>query len=434
MAGDKKIKLIPMKKNLFLLLPALITFSAFCQVPVLQPGSPINEKFSPERLQRIDNLVRQYIDSGWLKGATAFIARDGKIVYDKAFGMADAENNVPMKTSSIFRIASQTKAITSVAVMMLYEEGKFLLDDPISKYIPAFAHPKVIDQYNPKDTTYTTIPAKREITIRDLLTHTSGIDYAQIGSEKMKAIYAKAGIQAGFVSEKVLLADAINKLGTLPLVHQPGERFTYSLGVDVLGYLVEKLSGKSLDLFFKEKIFEPLGMNDTYFYLPEPKYSRLVAVYTPDKQQHLVKWDGNTFHGVSADYPKVKGTYYAGGAGLSSTIKDYATFLQMLLNNGEYNGHRLLSRRTIEIMTSNQIGDLNLEKDKFGLGFRVTTKLGQTVFGETEGSFSWGGFYGTTYWADPKEHLVGLFFAQEYPFPHGEIGSKFMVLVYSALN
>lgn len=424
------------KAPFFLLFLMLFTISAFAQNNTLQPGNALTEHFSPERLQRIDKLVQQYIDSGWIKGADAFIARNGKIVYYKAFGMADAEKKIPMKTDEIFRIASQTKAITSVAVMMLFEEGKFLLDDPISKYIPSFAHPKVLAEFNPKDSSYTTIAARREITIRDLLTHTSGIDYAQIGSDKMNAIYAKAGIYAGFVSDKLLLADAINKLGTLPLVHQPGEKFTYGLNIDVLGYLVEKLSGKSLDQFFKERIFTPLGMNDTYFYLPKEKFGRLVPVYTPDKQMHLIKWNAATFHGVSADYPMANGTYYAGGAGLSSTIKDYAIFLQMLLNNGVYNGHRLLARHTVELMTSNQIGNLTVfdSGNKFGLGFQVTTKAGQAVLGQTEGSFSWGGFYGTIYWADPKEHLDCLFFAQEYPYPHGELNNKFIALVYAALD
>jgi CubicO group peptidase (beta-lactamase class C family) len=420
------------KSRYIVLLLVLVSLRVLAQ-GALVPGNPVTEHFSPERLQRIDKLVQQYIDSGWIKGADALIARNGKIVYNKSFGLADAEQKLPMKTDEIFRIASQTKAITSVAVMMLFEEGKFLLDDPISKYIPSFAHPKVLAEFNPKDSTYTTIAAKREVTIRDLLTHTSGIDYAQIGSDKMKAIYAKAGIYAGFVSDKLLLADAINKLGTLPLVHQPGERFTYGLNVDVLGYLVEKLSGKSLAQFFKERIFEPLGMNDTYFYLPKAKFNRLVAVYTPDKQQHLIKWSPSTFQGVSADYPISNGTYYAGGAGLSSTTKDYAIFLQMLLNNGVYNGRRLLARHTVELMTTNQIADLNVDRDKFGLGFMVTTKTGQARLGQTEGSFSWGGFFGTVYWADPKEHLVCLFFAQEWPFPHGEIEDKFRVLVYSAL-
>ncbi len=177
-------------------------------------------------------------------------------------------------------------------------------------------------------------------------------------------------------------------------------------------------------------------MNDTYFYLPKEKYGRLVPVYTPDKQRHLVKWNAATFHGVSADYPMANGTYYAGGAGLSSTTKDYAIFLQMLLNNGKYNGHRLLARHTVELMITNQIGNLTVfdNGNKFGLGFQVTTKAGQAVLGETEGSFSWGGFYGTIYWADPKEHLDCLFFVQEYPYPHGELNNKFIAMVYAALD
>ena len=425
------------KTPLALLLAMFLYYSAFAQGPVLIMGNPAAEKFIPERLQRIDRLIKQYVDSGWIAGADALIARNGKIVYDKAFGLADIEKKTPMKTDEIFRIASQTKAITSVAVMSLFEEGKFLLDDPISKYIPSFAHPKVLASFNPKDSTYTTVNANREVTIRDLLTHTSGVDYAQIGSNNMKAIYAKNGLYAGFVSDKVKLADAINKLGTLPLVHQPGERWTYGMSIDVLGYLIEKLSGKSLDQFLRDKILQPLGMNDTYFYLPQSKFNRLATVYTPDKQyKHLVKWDKTTFPGVDFDYPLSDGTYYAGGAGLSSTTKDYAIFLQMMLNKGEYNGHRILSRHTVEIMTMNQIGNMNLnpQGNKFGLGFELTTTSGQAKLGQTEGSFAWGGFFGTVYWADPKEKMICLLYVQEWPYPHGELSDKFKALVYASLQ
>ncbi|MCX6254719.1 MAG: serine hydrolase, partial [Bacteroidia bacterium] len=261
-----------------------------------------------------------------------------------------------------------------------------------------------------------------------------GIDYAGIGYEKMRAIYAKSKIPTGFVSDKIILGDKIKVLGRLPIVHQPGERFTYGLNVDVLGYLVEVLSGESLDQYFHKHIFEPLGMNDTYFYLPSSKFDRLVKVNTEDENHHLVKWAGQYFPDISVNYPMVNGTYYSGGAGLSSTIKDYATFLQMLLNNGEYNGKRLLSRRTVELITTNQIGDLNIGRDKFGLGFQVTTKNGQAILGVSEGSFSWGGFFSTSYWADPKEHLVCLLFIQQWPLSHGEISDKFRVLVYQALN
>jgi CubicO group peptidase (beta-lactamase class C family) len=400
----------------------------------LKEASPLSVKVSEDRLIRIDKMLQQSIDSGWIVGAVGFIARDGKIVYNKAFGVNAIETKSPLRTDDIFRIASQTKAITSVAVMMLFEEGKFLLDDPISNYIPEFANPSVLDRFNEKDTTFTTIPSNRKITIRDLLTHTSGIDYGGFGSKNIRAIYAKSGIPAEFGSDKILLGDKIKALGKLPLAHQPGERFTYGLNVDVLGYLVEVLSGESLDQYFQKHIFEPLGMNDTYFYLPSSKFERLVTVYTEDDSHHLVKWTDQTLLGIRVNYPMVKGTYYSGGAGLSSTVKDYATFLQMLLNKGEYNGKRLLSRHTVELITTNQIGDLNLGRDKFGLGFQITTKNGQAELGVSEGSFSWGGFFGTTYWADPRERLVCLMFIQQFPLSHSEIQDKFRALVYQALN
>jgi len=397
--------------------------------PVLKEASPESAGMSSERLNRIDRMLQSAIDSGWIAGAAGFIARDGKIVYNKAFGVSDMEAGTPLKTDDIFRIASQTKAITSIAAMMLFEEGKFLLDDPVSKYIPEYKNPQVLDKFNEKDTTFTTVPAKREITIRDLFTHTSGIDYAGIGSTNMRAIYAKYGIPAGFGTDKMVLGDKMRELGKLPLAHHPGERFTYGLNVDVLGYLVEIWSGENLDQYFKKHIFEPLGMNDTYFYLPEEKHSRLVKVNSEDRDHHV-----RAIPQENVNYPLLKGTYYSGGAGLSSTVKDYAIFLQMLLNKGEYNGKRLLSRRTVELITSNQIGDLNLGTDKFGLGFQITTARGQTVLGVSEGSFSWGGYFGTIYWADPKERLVCLLFCQQVPLSHGEIQNKFRAMVYQALN
>ena len=406
----------------------LIVYSC-TQTSELRVASPVSVKVSEERLGRIDKMLQQGIDSGWIAGAVGFIARDGKIIYNKSFGINDLVTKSPMLSDAIFRIASQTKAITSIAVMMLFEEGKFLLDDPVSKYIPEFANPGVLDKFNEKDTTYTTVPARREITIRDLLTHTSGIDYAGIGSKNMRAIYAKSDIPGGFGSDKILLSDKIKTLGKMPLVHQPGERFTYGLNVDVLGYLVEVLSGESLDHYFQKHIFEPLGMTDTYFYLPSSKFERLVKVNIEDNNHHLAKMPGET-----VNYPMVNGTYYSGGAGLSSTAKDYATFLQMLLNKGVYNGKRLISRRTIELITSNQIGDLNLGRDKFGLGFQITTANGQARLGMSEGSFSWGGYFATTFWADPKERLVCLLFMQQIPLSHSEIQDKFKALVYQALN
>ncbi len=413
--------------QLFVIL--LLTTLSCTESQVLKEASPESVNMSADRLIRIDNMIRQSIDSGWIAGAAGFIARDGKIIYNKAFGVSDIGSKKAMVPDDIFRIASQTKAITSIAVMMLFEEGKFLLDDPVSKYIPEFAHPQVLDRYNEKDTTYTTIKANREVTVRDLLTHTSGIDYPGIGSLRMRAIYAKAGIPGGFGTDNMIIGDKMKALGRLPLNHNPGERFTYGLNVDVLGYLVEIWSGENFDQYLRKHVFEPLGMNDTYFYLPETKTSRLVEVNTEDKNRHVMEMNQE-----SINYPLLKGTYFSGGAGLSSTTMDYATFLQMLLNNGEYNGKKLLSRRTVELITSNQIGDLNVGRDKFGLGFEITTEYGQAQLGVSEGSYSWGGYFGTTYWADPKERIVGLIFMQQFPLSHGEIQNKFKALVYQALN
>jgi CubicO group peptidase (beta-lactamase class C family) len=418
-----------MKKILFLQF-VLVVMVSCTQKPQteLQPASPESVNVSSDRLARIDKVIQQGIDSGWIAGATGFIARDGKIVYNKAFGFSDIEKKTVLKDDDIFRIASQTKAITSIAAMMLFEEGKFLLDDPISKYIPEFSNPQVIDKFNPEDTTFTTIKAKREVTVRDLLTHTSGIDYAGIGSAAMNAVYAKAGIPTGFVSEKIILGDKIKLLGNLPLVHNPGERFTYGLNSDVLGYLVEVWSGESLDSYFRKHIFEPMGMNDTYFYIPEAKRNRLVKVTLEEGNKPL-----SVVSDSFVDYPLADGTYYSGGAGLSSTTVDYAKFLQMLLNNGTYNGKQLLARRTVDLITSNQIGGLSVGRNKFGLGFEITTSEGQTRLGISEGSFSWGGYFSTNYWADPKERLVCLLFIQQFPMSHGEIHDKFKAMVYQTL-
>jgi CubicO group peptidase (beta-lactamase class C family) len=420
-----------MKKKLLSLfvLTALLSMISCTERQVLKEGSPESVNISSERLTRIDNLLQQAVDSNWTAGAVGFIARDGKIIYNKAFGVSDIEAATPMKTDDIFRIASQTKAIVSIAAMMLFEEGKFLLDEPVSKYIPEFARPGVIDTFNPADTTYTTVPARREITIRDLLTHTSGIDYSGIGSPTMRSVYAKAKLNSGFGGDKNIIGNEMKLLGTLPIAHHPGERFTYGLNVDVIGYLVEIWSGEKLDKYLRNNIFEPLGMNDTWFYLPADKHSRLVKVNSEDRGRHVIKVRQDYFN-----YPLLDGTFFSGGAGLSSTVKDYATFLQMLLNKGEYNGKRLLSRRTVELITSNQIGDINRGRNKFGLGFEITTASGQAELGISEGSFSWGGYFGTTYWADPKERIAGLVFMQQSPLSHGEIQNKFKALVYQALE
>lgn len=404
--------------------------------PVLQPAAPAAAGVSAERLNRIDQNINEWIKDGRLNGATALIARNGKIVYHKAFGYDDPAKSKAIQVNSIYRIASQTKAITSVAVMMLYEEGKFLLDDPISKYIPEFAKPTVLDKFNPADTSYTTVPAKSEITIRQLLTHTSGIAYAQIGSRESNAIYGKAGVTAGIgVPAGKLLATDMKILAKLPLMHQPGERFTYGLNTDVLGYLVEVISGMSLDAFFRKKIFEPLGMNDTYFYVPAAKHNRVVTLYEENDRKLAPAPKEVIQNGIFVtDYPKMNGTYYSGGAGLSSTVLDYAIFLQMMLNGGTYNGKRILARNTVRMMTMNQIGNLDLGGNKFGLGFGITTEAGSAEIPTQAGTFDWGGAFSTTYWVDPKEKIVGLLFRQLWKTSHGEAQDKFKVLVYQAVE
>jgi CubicO group peptidase (beta-lactamase class C family) len=402
----------------------------------LQPAKPESVGFSPERLKRIDENISAWLNDGRLNGCGALIIRNGKIIYNKAFGYDDLEKTKPIRTDNIFRIASQTKAITSTAVMMLYEEGKFLLDDPISRYIPEFAKQQVLDKFNPADSSYTTVPAKSEVTIRQLLTHTSGISYAQIGTKEANAIFAKTTITAGIgVPVGKILADDMKKLGKIPLMHQPGEKFTYGLNTDLLGYLVEVISGMRLDEFFRKRIFEPLGMNDTYFYLPAAKQNRLVTLYE-EADKKLVKAKPVTEQNGSflIDYPKTEGTYFSGGAGLSSTMLDYAVFLQMILNGGEYNGKRLLSRNTVRMMTMNQIGDVNFGNNKFGLGFGITTEKGSSILPTPEGVFEWGGAFATTYWADPKEKLIGIFYRQLWKTTIGETANKFKVLVYQALE
>lgn len=396
----------------------------------LVPAKPEEVGLSSSRLERIDKTFQEYVNQRSIPGAVMLIARNGKIVYHKTFGFADAENKTALKKDHIFRIASQSKAITSLAVMMLFEEGKFLLDEPVSKYIPEFKNPKVLVTLNWKDTTYTTQAAKSEPTIRQLLTHTSGLDYAGIGSQEFKAIYAKAGVPSGIGNHDMVLAEKIKTLGSLPLKHHPGEQYTYGLNTDVLGYLVEIWSGMSFDQFLRTRIFQPLGMNDTYFYLPKEKHNRLVTLYE-SSDGIIKKVDHPIYDQVNPEYPKLDGRYFSGGAGLSSTAEDYAKFLQLFLNKGEYNGARLLSRKTVELMLTNQIQPpIN---NQFGLGFGLETEKNDYQSIYSIGSFSWGGAFNTHYWADPKEKLVGIVFTNMYASPFWNIGDRFKVLTYQSI-
>lgn len=423
-----------MTKQTFLLsLTLLVTLNLFAQ-QITQPATAEAAGFSSQRLQKLDKAMNEWVQKEWMNGSVALVIRNGKIAYYKASGYNDLSLRTALKKDDIFRIASQTKAITSVAIMILMEEGKLLLDDPVSKYIPAFGRQTVLDKFHPNDSSFTTVPAKKDITIRELLTHTSGLGYAQIGSKEANAMYAKNDITAGIgVTNSTLLA-AMTRLGKLPLMHQPGERFTYGLNTDLLGCLVEVISGSTLSDFFKARIFDPLGMKDTYFFIPQEKASRLVNLYTEDSLGHLVKSDGNMLNGRTVvNFPLMKHTYYSGGAGLSSTIYDYGIFLQMLLNGGKYNGQRILGTNSVRMMTMNQIGDLSLGNDKFGLGFYVITQKGSAGTPSQEGTFSWGGAFATSYWVDPKEKMVLLFYRQLQGGSHGDVVEKFRALTYAAI-
>lgn len=404
--------------------------------PVLSEASPESVGISAERLARIDQMCAEAVKKGDLPGVVSLVTRNGKIVHWKAYGMANNQEGRAMKRDDIFRIASQTKAITATAVMMLWEEGRFQLDDPISKYIPEFKNPVVLKTFNKEDSSYTTEPAKSEITIRHLITHTSGIGYGVIDqSEQMKMIYAKAGMTDAFTTENITLAENETKLAKLPLHHHPGEKFTYSEGLDVLGYFIEVVSGMPFDVFLKTHIFDPLGMDDTRFYFPEDKAGRLVAVQQKDANG---QWEKYPVSFYDTDYP-INGakTFFSGGAGLSGTAKDYATFLQMYLNGGEYNGIRLLSRTTVDAIMGNQIGNIWGEDPEkvYGLAFSVLTVKGQEKGGQgSEGTFDWGGYFNTQYFADPKEKVIGILMKQTQGDVKDDTAWKFRLLVGQSID
>ena len=422
-----------MKKHFILLLIFAASLQSFAQTII--NASPESAGFSSERLKKIDQSMNEWVEKGYMNGGAALIIRNGKIAYHKAIGYNDLNTKEPLQKDGIFRIASQTKAITSVAIMILFDEGKLLLTDPVSLYIPSYKNQTVMTSFNPADSSYTTVPAKRDITIKDLLTHTSGLGYAQIGSKEANAIYAKHNITAGLGVQDRTLLSAMTEMGKLPLMHQPGEKFTYGMNTDLLGCLVEVISGMSLDQFFRTRIFEPLGMKDTYFNIPASKANRLVNMYKEVSEGKLIKASSGMLNSIAnTNYPLVPHTYYSGGAGLSSTLYDYAIFLQMLLNDGVYNGKRILGRNTVRMMVDNQIEGVPYAAGTFGLGFQVVTEKNSGSAPAQIGTFSWGGAYGTSYWVDPKEKMVYLFYRQLQVRSHNEVVEKFRALTYQAIN
>jgi len=393
-------------------------------LPVIKPAQA---GFSAERLERLNNGLQAYVDQGKVAGLVTCILRNGKVVHEQAFGKIDLESNQPMPVNAIFRIASQTKAITSTAIMMLQEEGKLLLDDPVSKYIPEFAHARVAVQAEGKDSQgYSTVPLKRAITLRDLLTHTAGISY---GGGPAEAEWQAAGLNTWFLADKdKTIGEIIKTMAGLPFDAQPGEKFIYGYNTDILGYVVECASGMNLADFIAQKITGPLGMSDTAFFLPREKQDRLTSVYGLDEKGSLfLKEDrGNNY------YMQGPRKCFAGGAGLLSSARDYATFLLMLQQGGQANGVRLLSPKSVELMIADHVGGL-YGSQGFGLGFWVTDRLGRNGQPGTVGSFGWGGAYHTTYWVDPKEKMVAVLMTQLLPAANSDLHAKFRALVYQAI-
>ena len=384
---------------------------------------------SPARLDRIGAVMQKYVDDGKVAGVVTLVVRNGAAAYFKAFGKLDLARGTPMPTDGIFRIASQSKAVTSVAVMALVEEGKLNLGDPVSKYIPEFKDSKVaVASADKKAPGYTIVPAKREITVRDLLTHTAGISY---GDGPAADLYKAAGIQGwSFVTKTAPVGEWIKKLARLPFDAQPGEKWVYGFNTDILGYLVEVVSGLSLDDYIQKRIAGPLGLTDTHFYLPEKDAGRLASVYGvgKDGQLELVE------DGLESPFLKGPRVCFSGGAGLLSTAEDYARFLQMLGNGGQIDGVRVLSPKSVEAMTANQVGDLYGTRGQgFGLGFWTTYDVGRTGELGSDGAFGWGGAYYTTYWVDPAEKLVAVFMTQLLPAGGLDLQTKYKTLVYQSI-
>jgi CubicO group peptidase (beta-lactamase class C family) len=413
----------------------------------LPPGDAKALGLVPEKLDRIGQLLQESVTARQIAGASVSVIRKGQVAYLATIGMQDVEAKAPLAAGTIFRIASMTKPITSVAAMMLVDEGKLRVSDPVSKYIPEFKSLTVLvpKPGDGKETPpYTLVPAEREVTVHHLLTHTSGISYGLWGRPHLGEFYAKAGVSDGLIETPGTMADNVRRLALVPLLHQPGSAWEYGLNTDVLGRVVEVASGRSLEEFFRERIFGPLKMVDTSFVVPAEKRGRLAALYTPGEDK-TIRRIGNEPQRTgavvySATYATHDGSqYFSGGAGLSSTIGDYSRFAQMLLGGGELEGVRLLKPETVAQMTANQIGDLKVDigkhGDSFGYGFGVVTERSgpRPPEGAAAGTFGWGGMFYTYFWVDPQRQLIGVFMSQIFPSDHLKLHEEFQLRTYQAL-
>jgi CubicO group peptidase (beta-lactamase class C family) len=381
-------------------------------------------------LQRLSEVLQDYVSDARLAGAVALVASHGQVAYMEAFGHRDLESGSLMREDAIFRIASQTKAIVSVGVMILQEQGLLLIGDPVGKYLPEFRTTTVAEPREEGE--YDVVDAEWPITIRDLLTHTAGIGY---GYGVARDRWAEAGIQGWYFAHRdEAIGATVARMATLPFDAQPGERWIYGYSTDILGALVERVSGLALDDFLRTRILEPLSMHDTHFYLPEAKSDRLAVVYSANAQGGLERApDPGDMVGQGA-YVEGPRKSFSGGAGLLSTASDYARFLQMLLNGGELDGVRILSRKTVQLMTVDHLGELQFSDGVgFGLGFYVVEDLGARGLPGSIGEYGWGGAYHSTYWVDPQEQLVVVYLTQLIPATQLDDHGKLRTLVYQAL-
>jgi CubicO group peptidase (beta-lactamase class C family) len=420
------------------LLFAALTVAAYSGVmraqapaPAARPVATAPAGFSAERLARADRMLQSYVDDGLIPGAVALVLRDGRPVYQKAVGWADKEAGRRMTTDTIFRIASQTKALTSVAILSLFEEGKLGLSDPVGKFIPAYTRTSVSVR---GENGVTVVPARRPITIRDLLTHTAGISYGvqpEIAAQyEALGLGPAAGFGWYFADKDEPVCAPIERLATLPFVAQPGEAWVYGYNTDVLGCVIERVSGQPLDQFIRSRITEPLGMRDTTFFLAPEQRARLAAVYASGPDGKAVRApDGARGQGSYVDGPRKS---FAGGAGLLSTARDYGRFLEMIRGGGALDGIRILAPHSVELMASNQVGALHSATGLgFGLGFETTDRYGANGM-DSVGSYGWGGAYGTMYRVDPRERMVTMLMLQLLPNAT-DVREKFPAMIYQAL-
>jgi CubicO group peptidase (beta-lactamase class C family) len=408
-----------------LLLSSILTLSLIGGS--LPTAAPDQNGFSPERLNRINRVMAEHIDAGRLHRASGLIARNGKVVFRQTWG--------DFHDDTIVRMYSMTKAVTGVAAMILYEEGRFSLTDPVSKYLPEFTKMQVAQESTDASgkRIYYTVPAERPITVRDLFRHTTGLDYAGPKDENGDPAYKKLEMIGGAPLTQIDLAEAVRRLATAPLNDQPGTKWRYGYSIDVLGRLVEVASGQTLDRFFEERIFTPLKMKDTAFFVPEDKWNRLATLYSPKKEGGIER---NT--GPAQDSKKTKPILLLGGAGLVSTLDDYARFCMMLVNDGQLDGVRILGRKSVELMRSNHLGDLPHTSSLpdgygFGLTFAVNLGPGKSATVGSEGEYNWGGAAGTGFWIDPKEKMIGVFLIQVLPPTGIPAGDQFKRMAYEAL-